>query len=120
MNIFAAKLSFDTQSDDLQQAFEAFGEVSSANVITDKLTGRSKGFGFVEMPNEDEARKAIAELNDSELDGRTIVVKKAEPREDRDSGGGYGGGNRGGGGYGGNRGGGGGYGGGNRGGGNRY
>lgn len=118
-------MSFDTQSDDLQQAFEAFGEVSSANVITDKLTGRSKGFGFVEMPNEEEARKAIAELNESELDGRTIVVKKAEPREDRDSGGGYGGGNRGGGGGygGGNRGGGGGgYGGGNRGGGggNRY
>ncbi len=122
MNIFAAKLSFDTQSDDLREAFEAYGEVSSANVITDKMTGRSKGFGFVEMPNDDEARKAIAELNDSELDGRTIVVKKAEPREDRDSrGGGYGGGNRGGyggggnrgGGYGGNRGGGG-YGGGNR------
>lgn len=94
MNIFAAKLSYDTQSDDLQQAFEAFGEVSSANVITDKLTGRSKGFGFVEMPNDDEARKAISELNDSELDGRTIVVKKAEPREDRGNRGGYGGGNR--------------------------
>ncbi len=96
MNIFAAKLSFDTQSNDLQEAFEAYGEVSSANVITDKLTGRSKGFGFVEMPNEDDARKAISELNDSELDGRTIVVKKAEPREDRGNGGGYGGGNRGG------------------------
>ena len=99
MNIFAAKLSFDTQSNDLQEAFEAFGEVSSANVITDKHTGRSKGFGFVEMPNEDDARKAISELNDSELDGRTIVVKVAEPREDRGNGGGgkrggYGGGNR--------------------------
>jgi RNA recognition motif-containing protein len=77
MNIFAAKLSFDTQSDDLREAFEEFGEVSSANVIMDKFTGRSKGFGFVEMPNEDEARKAIAEMNDSELDGRTIVVKKS-------------------------------------------
>ena len=95
MNIFAAKLSFDTQSDDLRETFEAFGEVTSANVITDKLTGRSKGFGFVEMPDDSEARKAIAELNDSELDGRTIVVKVAEPREDRGSGGGY---NRGGGG----------------------
>jgi uncharacterized membrane protein YgcG len=119
MNIFAAKLSFDTQSDDLREAFEEFGEVSSANVIMDKFTGRSKGFGFVEMPNEDEARKAIAEMNDSELDGRTIVVKKAEPREDRGGGGGGGGYNRGGGGGGGyNRGGGGG--GGDRGGYNRY
>jgi cold-inducible RNA-binding protein len=101
MNIFAAKLSFDTQSDDLREAFEEFGEVSSANVIMDKFTGRSKGFGFVEMPNEDEARKAIAEMNDSELDGRTIVVKKAEPREDRGGSGGGGGYNRGGGGGGG-------------------
>ena len=112
MNIFAAKLSFDPQSDDLREAFEAFGEVTSANVITDKFTGKSKGFGFVEMPNDDEARKAIAEMNDSELDGRTIVVKKAEPREDRGDRGGSGGGggyNRGGGGGGGyNRGGGGG------------
>jgi cold-inducible RNA-binding protein len=106
MNIFAAKLSFNTQSDDLREAFEAFGEVTSANVITDKFTGKSKGFGFVEMPNDDEARQAISELNDSELDGRTIVVKKAEPREDRGNSGGnrsnYGGGgggyNRGGGG----------------------
>lgn len=117
MNIFAAKLSFDTQSEDLREAFEEFGEVSSASVITDKFTGKSKGFGFVEMPNDDEANKAISELNDSTLDGRTIVVKKAEPREDR--GGSGGGGGRGGFG-GGNRGGGGGYGGGNRGGGGGY
>jgi cold-inducible RNA-binding protein len=108
MNIFAAKLSFDTQSEDLREAFEEFGEVSSASVITDKFTGKSKGFGFVEMPNDEEASKAISELNDSTLDGRTIVVKKAEPREERGGGGGsrgggggYGGGNRGGGGYGG-------------------
>ena len=106
MNIFVAKLSFNTQSADLREAFEAYGEVSSANVITDKFTGKSKGFGFVEMPNDDEAREAIAELDVSELDGRTIVVKKAEPREDRGSGGG--GFNRGGGGGGFNRGGGGG------------
>jgi RNA recognition motif-containing protein len=110
MNIFAAKLSFDTQSEDLREAFEEFGEVSSASVITDKFTGKSKGFGFVEMPNDEEASKAISELNDSTLDGRTIVVKKAEPREDR--GGSGGGGGRGGYGGGGNRGGGGGYGGG--------
>lgn len=108
MNIFVAKLSFDTQSDELQRAFEAYGEVSSANVIMDKFSGRSKGFGFVEMDNDEEAQNAIDNLNDTELDGRTIVVKKAEPRENRG-----GGGRRGGGGYGGgNRGGGGGYGGG--------
>ncbi len=82
MNIFVAKLSWGTQSDDLREAFEEFGEVSSANVVMDKMTGRSKGFGFVEMPNDDEALTAINELNDSELDGRTIVVKKAEPRKE--------------------------------------
>lgn len=96
MNIFAAKLSFDTQSDDLREVFEEYGEVSSATVIMDKFTGRSKGFGFVEMPNDDEAQNAINALNDSELHGRTIVVKKAEPREERGPrhGGGGGGGNR--------------------------
>ena len=98
MNIFVAKLSFDTQSEDLREAFEAFGEVSSAKVIDDKFTGKSRGFGFVEMDNDDEAMEAIRELNDSELDGRTIVVKKAEPRGDRgDRGGKRGGGHRGGG-----------------------
>lgn len=118
MNIFVAKLSFDTDSDSLREAFEEFGSVSSANVIMDKFTGKSKGFAFVEMDDESEAKNAINQLNDTELDGRTIVVKKAEPREDRGSGGG--GGRRGGGGYGGGGGnrGGGGYGGG--GGGNRW
>jgi RNA recognition motif-containing protein len=81
MNIFVAKLSFDTQSDDLSAAFEKYGEVTSANVIFDKMSGRSKGFGFVEMSNDDEARTAIDELNDSHLDGRQIVVKKAQPRK---------------------------------------
>ena len=81
MNIFIAKLSFDTESDDLSAAFEKFGEVNSANVIFDKVTGRSKGFGFVEMANDEDGRKAIQELNDSNLDGRQIVVKKAEPRK---------------------------------------
>ncbi|MCB0584469.1 MAG: RNA-binding protein [Phaeodactylibacter sp.] len=96
MNIFVAKLSYDTHEDTLRETFEEFGEVSSAKIIMDKFTGRSKGFGFVEMPNDDEAQAAINELNDSELDGRTIVVKKARPREDNPrrggGGGGYGGG----------------------------
>jgi RNA recognition motif-containing protein len=84
MNIFVAKLNFDTREDDLQSAFEGFGAVDSVKIIMDKFTGRSKGFGFVEMPNEDEALAAIADLNDAELDGRTIVVKKAQPRERND------------------------------------
>jgi len=99
MNIFVAKLDFDTTSEDLQAAFEQYGEVDSAKVIMDRDTGRSKGFGFVEMPDDDAALTAIDELNDSEMDGRNIVVKKAEPREKRGGGGGrggYGGGGRGG------------------------
>jgi len=91
MNIFVAKLNYDTQEADLQDAFEEFGQVDSAKIIMDKGTGRSKGFGFVEMPNDDEAREAIRSLNDQELDGRTIVVKEAEPRENRGGGGGRGG-----------------------------
>jgi len=92
MNIFVAKLNYDTQESDLQYAFEEFGAVDSAKIIMDRSTGRSKGFGFVEMPNDDEAREAISQLNDQELDGRTIVVKEAEPRENRRGGGGGGGG----------------------------
>ena len=83
MNIFVAKLNFDTQSEGLKEVFSEFGEVSSAKVIFDKMTGRSKGFGFVEMPNDSEALEAIEEMNDSVLDGRNIVVKKAEPRKER-------------------------------------
>ncbi len=112
MNIFVAKLNFSTQSADLQEVFEAYGIVDSAKVITDQFSGKSKGFAFVEMPNDDEALNAIEALDNSNLDGNTIVVKKAEPRENRGGGGGY---NRGGGG-GDRRGGGGGYGGGDRGG----
>jgi len=108
MNIFVAKLSFDTQENDLRTAFEEFGQVDSAKIIMDKFTGRSKGFGFVEMANDDEARNAINDLNDAELDGRRIVVKEAEDRGNRRGGGGGGGFNRGGGGGGYNRGGGGG------------
>lgn len=119
MNIFVAKLSYETTDRELQSLFEQFGDVDSVKVIMDKETGRSKGFGFVEMPNDAEALSAIDELNDSELDGRQIVVKKANPPSgggggSRGGGGGFnrGGGNRGGfGGGGGNRGGGGGSGG---------
>ncbi|MCK9292346.1 MAG: RNA-binding protein [Bacteroidales bacterium] len=82
MNIFVAKLNFKTTSEQLQSLFEQFGEVSSAKVIFDKLTNRSKGYGFVEMPNDDQAYDAINQLNESELDGSTIVVKKARPKEE--------------------------------------
>jgi RNA recognition motif-containing protein len=85
MNIFVAKLSFDTQDAGLREAFENFGEVKSAKVIMDNYTGRSKGFGFVEMNDHAEASSAIRSLNDTELDGRTIVVKQAEERGQRSS-----------------------------------
>jgi RNA recognition motif-containing protein len=96
MNIFVAKLNFKTTSEELLALFEQFGEVTSAKVIMDKLTNRSKGFGFVEMPDETQAYAAINELNESEVDGRTIVVKKARPKEDSgyDNRGGGGGGYR--------------------------
>jgi len=83
MNIFIAKLNFSTASENLREAFEQFGEVESANVVTDKVTGRSKGFGFIEMPNDDEGIAAINALDGSDFDGNTIVVKKAEPRASR-------------------------------------
>ncbi len=92
MNIFVAKLNFSTRNEGLQAAFERFGEVQSANVIMDRETGRSKGFGFVEMTNEADGMAAIAALDGSQLDGSTIAVKKAEPRESRgggNSGGGF-------------------------------
>lgn len=122
MNIYISNLSFDVNDSDLRELFEEYGAVSSAKVITDKFSGKSRGFGFVEMNSEEEGQKAIEELNQAEYDGKVINVSVAKPREDRPDrkrsfGGGGGGGNRGGGGFGGNRGGGGGYGGGNRGGG---
>ncbi|MCB0704163.1 MAG: RNA-binding protein [Saprospiraceae bacterium] len=104
MNIFVAKLNFKTEDADLQELFERFGSVDSAKVVMDRDTGRSKGFGFVEMPNDDEANEAINALNETDFDDRTIVVKKARPREERGGGGG-GGYNRGGGGGGRDRGG---------------
>jgi len=80
MNIFVARLNYETRSDDLREAFEPYGEVTSANVIFDKFSGNSRGFGFVEMEDHDEALTAIEELDGTDLDGRNIVVKKAEPR----------------------------------------
>ena|SRR6056297_451388 len=80
MNIFVARLDYGITSEDLRAVFEEYGEVSSANVIFDKMTGRSKGFGFVEMDNNEEAEQAINELNGTSLKGREIVVKEAESR----------------------------------------
>ena len=80
MNIFVAKLNFKTRTEDLQSAFAQYGEVSSVKIVKDRETGRSKGYGFVEMPNDTEAQAAIAGLNEKELDGRVIVVKPANPK----------------------------------------
>ena len=97
--IYVGNLAYGISSSDLQQMFETYGAVQSAQVITDRDTGRSKGFGFVEMDGEAEAQAAIAALNGKEMDGRTLTVNEARPREDRGGGGGRGG-------YGGSRGGG--------------
>ncbi len=103
--IYVGNLSFNTTDDDLSKLFQPFGAVSSASVITDKFTSRSRGFGFVEMDNNEEADKAIAELNGKSVDGRALKVSEAQPREDkpRGGGGGFGGGGFGGGGGGGGR-----------------
>jgi RNA recognition motif-containing protein len=82
-NIFVANLSFGLTSEDLQNAFEAYGDVVSAKIITDKFTGRSRGYGFVEMPNDRSASEAISALDGSELDGKTISVSEARPKEER-------------------------------------
>jgi len=105
--LFVGGLSWDTTEDTLRNHFAQVGPVASAQVITDKFTGKSRGFGFVEMTSPDDAQKAIADLNGSQLDGRSIVVNEAKPmapRENRGGGGGYrgggggfGGGSRGGG-----------------------
>ena len=83
MNIFVSNLSFQIQDQDLLEIFAEYGEVTSAKVITDKFSGRSRGFGFVEMANDEEARKAIAELDQAAVDGRTISVKPREQRPER-------------------------------------
>ncbi len=101
MNIYVSHLNFRTNSDSLQELFERYGEVSSASIITDRESGRSRGFGFVEMPNDDQAREAIEALNDTDFDGMKITVNEARPKTERSDRGGY---NRGGnGGYGGGR-----------------
>jgi cold-inducible RNA-binding protein len=108
MNIYVGNLSYQASEEDLRQAFEAYGDVDSARIITDRETGRSKGFGFVEMANDDQAKAGIEGLNGTELAGRAITVNEARPRQPRDDrrgggGGGGGGGGRGGFGGGGNR-----------------
>ena len=121
--LYVGNLSYNTTSSDLEQLFSQHGTVQSAEVISDRDSGRSKGFGFVQMGSDEEAQAAIAALNGQEQDGRTLTVNEAKPREDRGGGGGRGGfgGGRGGGGGGGGRGGyGGGGGGGSRGGGGGY
>jgi len=80
MNIYVGNLSYSVTSDDLRKAFEAFGEVSTANVVTDKFTGQSKGFGFVEMSNKGQGEAAIKELDGKDLKGRSIRVNEARPR----------------------------------------
>lgn len=98
MNIYISNLSFDVTDKDLNDIFSDYGVVTSAKVIMDRETGRSRGFGFVEMSSDEEARKAIAELDQAEYVGKTIRVNEARPKTDRPrTGGGFGGGNRGGG-----------------------
>ena len=100
--LYVGNLSFRVTSDDLQEHFATAGEVSSANVVMDRETGRSRGFGFVEMASEDAANNAIAQFNGQDYDGRNMVVNEARPRDDSRGGGGGGrGGRGGGGGYGG-------------------
>ena len=122
MNIYVGNLSWGLKDQDLADLFTPYGEVASAKIVMDKFTQRSKGFGFVDMPNDEQAQAAIAQLNGSEVDGRGLVVNESRPKEGGEGGGGFkkrsfggggggfkkgggggygGGGNRGGGGYGG-------------------
>lgn len=93
MNIYVGNMSFNTTEDEIRKAFEAFGEVSTVNIIKDKYSGEPKGFGFVEMSGKDEAIAAISGLNNQDLNGRALNVNEAKPRTEN-----RGGGNRGGGG----------------------
>jgi len=83
MNIYVGNLSYNTTDEDLEKMFQEFGTVSEGKIITDRDTGRSKGFGFVEMPNQAEGDEAIKELDGKEIDGRNIKVNVAKPKEDR-------------------------------------
>jgi cold-inducible RNA-binding protein len=108
MKLYVGNLSFQTSSEDLQQLFSQAGTVESASVVEDRDTGRSRGFGFVEMATKEEGEKAIEQFNGTDLAGRNLTVNEARPREDRGGRGGYGGNRGGGGGRGGGYGGGGG------------
>jgi RNA recognition motif-containing protein len=93
MNIYVGNLSRDVVESDLKEAFQVFGEVQTTSIIKDKFTSESRGFGFVEMPNKEEAEKAIAGMNGKDLKGRSLTVNEARPRTDRPrTGGGFGGG----------------------------
>ena len=94
MNIYVGNLARGVNETDLREVFQAFGEVSTTSIIKDKFSGESRGFGFVEMPNKDEAEKAISMLNGKDLKGRALKVNEAKPRTDRprSGGGGFGGG----------------------------
>jgi RNA recognition motif-containing protein len=94
MNIYVSNLDFNVSDEDLKQFFTPYGEVTSAKVINDKFTGKSRGFGFVEMADNEAAKKAIETLNESTVDGRAIKVTEARPKEDRPNKGGSGGGFR--------------------------
>lgn len=99
MDIYVGNLAYSTNDESLRNAFAAYGEVASARVVSDRMTGRSKGFGFVEMPDRAQAQAAIDALNGQELDGRALRVNESQPkpREERRGGGGFGGGGGGGG-----------------------
>ena len=109
MNIYVGNLSWSMTDDDLMNLFTEHGSVTSAKILKDKMNGRSKGFGFVEMEDDEAAKAAIAALNETEVQGRKLIVNESQPRQEGGGGGGYkksgggygGGGNRGGGGYGG-------------------
>ena len=94
-NIFVGNLSFNTNEDELRQIFESYGQVDRVSILTDRDTGRSRGFGFVEMASDEDGEKAIAALNGSQFGGRTINVNEARPKSDRGGGGFGGGGGRG-------------------------
>lgn len=104
MNIFVSNINYRTKNESLHELFAQYGEISSANIIMDRETNRSRGFGFVEMPNEEEGQKAIEMLNNTDFEGKIITVNVARPKTDRPAGGdfnrgggsrgGYGGGNR--------------------------
>src|SRR6266404_9974762 len=103
MNIYVGNLPYSSTEASMRELFETYGTVTTTKIVTDKFTGSSRGFGFVEMPNEDEAQRAIAELNGKDFEGRKIVVNESRPRENNDNrpprrdgggGGGYNGGGR--------------------------